>query len=131
MTGRRTRRLVVGLAIVALGVAVAGPAAAQGHQKPKPVIDDWVWQHTENPYPITDADAVAEGRRLYRSTCYICHADTGSRGPNLRASKLDGQAFLKIVISGRKGTQMPAWKGKLSEEEMWKILAFVKAPVGE
>jgi mono/diheme cytochrome c family protein len=23
---------------------------------------------------------------------------------------------------------MPAWKGKLSEEEMWKILAFIEAP---
>jgi mono/diheme cytochrome c family protein len=106
-------------------------AQAQGHQKPKAVIDDWVWQHTENPYGPGDTDALAEGRRLYRATCYICHADTGSRGPNLRASKLDGQAFLKVVIHGRKGTQMPAWKGKLTEDEMWKILAFVKAPVGE
>jgi len=23
---------------------------------------------------------------------------------------------------------MPSWKGKLSEDEMWKILAFLEAP---
>jgi mono/diheme cytochrome c family protein len=33
-----------------------------------------------------------------------------------------------VVIKGRKGTQMPAWKGKLSEDEMWKIYTFLRAP---
>jgi mono/diheme cytochrome c family protein len=32
-------------------------------------------------------------------------------------------------MNGRKGTQMPAWKGKLTEDEMWKILTFIEAPV--
>lgn len=102
-------------------------ALAQAHQPPKVDADTYVWEHTENPFS-GDTDAIAEGRRLYRSTCYICHADTGARGPNLRKSKLKGQAFLKIVIQGRKGTQMPAWKGKLSEAEMWKIYSFIEAP---
>lgn len=102
-------------------------ALAQAHQPPKVDADTYVWEHTENPFS-GDTDAIAEGRRLYRSTCYICHADNGARGPNLRKSKLKGQAFLKIVIQGRKGTQMPAWKGKLSEAEMWKIYSFIEAP---
>lgn len=102
-------------------------AAAQAHQPPKVEADGYVWEHTDNPFS-GNAEAIAEGQRIHRSTCYICHADTGSRGPNLRKSKLKGQAFLKIVINGRKGTQMPAWKGKLSEEEMWKVLAFIETP---
>ncbi len=105
----------------------SGHALAQAHQPPKADADTYVWEHTENPFS-GDAEAIAEGQRLYRSTCYICHADTGARGPNLRKSKLKGQAFLKIVIHGRKGTQMPAWKGKLTEPEMWKIYSFVEAP---
>jgi mono/diheme cytochrome c family protein len=105
------------------------PAAASGqaHQPPKVEKDDYVWQHESNPYS-GDAQAVAEGRRLYRSTCYICHLDTGGRGPDLRKSKLKGRDFMRIVIRGRKGTQMPAWLGKLSEDQMWMILAYVEAP---
>ena len=105
-----------------------GDAAGQAHQPPKVEADTYVWENTENPFS-GNAEAIAEGQRLYRSTCYICHADTGSRGPNLRKSKLKGQAFLKVVINGKKGTQMPAWKGKLSEEEMWKIYSFVEVPL--
>jgi cytochrome c oxidase cbb3-type subunit 3 len=101
-------------------------AFAQAHQPPRVDVDTYVWEHTENPFN-GDAEAIAEGQRLYRSTCYICHADTGARGPNLRKSKLKGQAFLRIVIHGRKGTQMPAWKGKLSETEMWKIYSFIES----
>lgn len=106
---------------------VAGAAYPQAHQPPKVEVDGYQWESTENPFS-GDAEAIAEGQRLYRSTCYICHADTGSRGPNLRKSKLRGQAFLKVVINGRKNTQMPAWKGKLTEAEMWKIYSFLEAP---
>ena len=102
-------------------------AAAQAHQPSKVEPDDYVWQHQSNPYS-GDRPAITEGRRLYRSTCYICHLDSGGRGPDLRKSKLQGQDFLKIVRNGKKGTQMPAWKSKLSEDEMWKILAFIEAP---
>lgn len=107
---------------------VGGEACGQAHQPPKVQADSYVWEHVDNPFSGDEA-AIAEGQRLYRSTCYICHADTGSRGPNLRKSKLKGQAFLKIVINGRKGTQMPAWKGKLSEDEMWKIYSYLEVPL--
>jgi mono/diheme cytochrome c family protein len=36
-------------------------------------------------------------------------------------------AFIRIVREGRKGTQMPAWREKLTEEEMWKIYAYIRA----
>ena len=116
-------------ALLAFGcfVLFSGEAGAQAHQPPKVEQDDYLWQHESNPYS-GDADAIASGRRLYRSTCYICHLDAGGRGPDLRKSKLKEKDFMRVVISGRKGTQMPAWKGKLSEDEMWKILAFVEAP---
>lgn len=111
-------------ALVLFGLPVL--AFAQAHQPPKIETDSYQWQFTENPF-TADAEAVTEGGRLYKSSCYICHADTGARGPNLRKSKLKGQAFVKVMLNGKKGTQMPAWKGKLTEEEMWKILTFVEA----
>lgn len=123
LCGRRTRLRL----LVVLAWWVPQFAAAQAHQPSKVERDDYVWQHDDNPFS-GDAQAIAEGRRLYRSTCYICHLDTGGRGPDLRKSKLQGKDFLKLVMNGKKGTQMPAWKGKLSEDEMWKILAFIAAP---
>lgn len=116
--------------LLCAGIAMGpfGEAWAQAHQAPKTQSDGYVWEHEDNPYG-GNADAIAEGKRLYRNTCYICHSDTGSRGPNLRKSKLKGQAFLRIVINGRKGTQMPAWKGKLTEDEMWKIYSYLEVPL--
>jgi mono/diheme cytochrome c family protein len=83
--------------------------------------------HESNPF-TGDASAIIQGRRLYRSTCCICHLDTGGRGPDLRKSKLKGHYFIPIVLTGKRGTQMPPWQGKLSEDEMWKMLVFLEAP---
>lgn len=113
-------------ALCAAAVAAAPSAHAQAHQPPKVVHDDYKWQHEQNPYG-GDAEAIERGRSLYRRTCYICHLDSGGRGPDLRKSKLHGQDFLRVVIHGRKNTQMPAWKGKLSEDDMWRILTYIRS----
>ena len=116
--------LLLGVAMM-MG-ATAGDAFAQAHQPPKIEIDDYEWRYAENPYR-GDAEAIERGRSLYRRTCYICHLDSGGRGPDLRKSKLEGQDFIRIVLNGKKNTQMPAWKGKLSEDDMWRILAYVRS----
>jgi mono/diheme cytochrome c family protein len=121
------KRVSTGMFLVCALVLGASQALGQAHQPPKVEADDYAWQYADNPFS-GDAEAIAAGRRLYRGTCHICHGSTGARGPNLRKSSLKGQSFLKVVINGRKGTQMPAWKGKLTEEEMWKILAYIEAP---
>ena len=123
--GRSGARLAFALAAIGLAAGVpARSAHAQAHQPPKIEKDDYVWEHDSNPFS-GDADAAIQGRRLYRSTCYICHLNSGGRGPDLRKSKLKGQDFLHVVINGRKGTQMPAWKGKLTEDEIWKIMTYL------
>lgn len=74
---------------------------------------------------IGDPAAVAEGRRLYRVRCVICHGDHGGRGPNLFATRLDDEAFLNTVIQGR-GT-MPSLGTRMSPEEVWAVHAYVKS----
>jgi mono/diheme cytochrome c family protein len=117
------------LRLLVLATAGIAPAVAfgQAHQPPKVEPDDYVWQHQSNPFS-GDAEAAIKGRRLYRSTCYICHLDSGGRGPDLRKSRLKGQDFLRVVIRGKRGTQMPAWQGKLTEDEMWMIVTYLEAP---
>lgn len=110
----------------ALSIAAA-PTFPQAHQPPKIEVDDYPWQFTENPFK-GNADAIERGRSLYRRTCYICHLDIGGRGPDLRKSALKGQDFIRVTLNGKKNTQMPAWKGKLSEADMWLILTYLEAP---
>jgi mono/diheme cytochrome c family protein len=119
---------MIGLKVLALAALLlfAEYALAQAHQPAKVEVDDYQWQYSDNPH-TGNAESVAQGRRLYRSTCYICHLEAGGRGPDLRKSRLQGQSFMRVVINGKKGTQMPAWKGKLSEDEMWKILAYIES----
>ncbi len=77
-----------------------------------------------DPY-LGNQQAITEGKQLYRSHCFICHLHEGGRGPNLFASQLSDAQFLETVLDGR--GLMPAWDGKLSKDEVWKIRAFVKS----
>lgn len=115
------------VALSAGGALLAPPdARAQAHNPPKAQADSYDYEWTENPF-AGDAEEIADGQRLYKNTCYICHLDNGGRGPNLKKSKLVDTAFIRVVREGRKGTQMPAWREKLTEKEMWKIYAFIRA----
>ena len=114
-------------AVLATACLLPALVLAQAHQPPKVEVDDYVWQHESNPYS-GDPDAVTKGRRLYRSTCYICHLDSGGRGPGPRKTRLERAGLVRRVVRGGRGTRMPAWQGKLTEDEMWMILAFLEAP---
>jgi mono/diheme cytochrome c family protein len=108
MANRRFR-----IAAVA-GFAVAAAAAQPARSEEKP------------PYPFFgDAAAIAEGRTIYRSRCYICHLSNGARGPNLFASTLAPDAFAATVATGR--NIMPAFGSLLSADDIWKVHAFIRS----
>ena len=104
------------LLLTALFVALAGAAQAQ-----------------TNPVAGNDA-AIEEGRGLYNSTCTRCHGPNGSAGefgPGLAipgrsyARNTDAQIF-DAIRNGIPGTLMPAHAGKLNDDQIWKITAYVK-----
>lgn len=104
------------LLLTALFVALAGTAQAQ-----------------TNPVAGNDA-AIEEGRGLYNSTCTRCHGPNGSAGefgPGLAipgrsyARNTDAQIF-DAIRNGIPGTLMPAHAGKLNDDQVWKITAYVK-----
>lgn len=76
---------------------------------------------------LGDPAAIAEGRRLYRTWCYLCHHSAGARGPNLFATKFSDEQFLEVVINGRKGTQMPAFGYRLTPDEVWQVHSYIKS----
>ncbi len=86
-----------------------------------------------NPF-AGDAEAVAAGEELYSTYgCYGCHGRGGGGG--MGPSLIDGQwnygggndsALFKSIAEGRP-RGMPAFGGHFTEEQMWKIVAFLRS----
>ncbi len=77
--------------------------------------------------------ALAEGRRLFDwyncSGCHGGHAG-GGMGPSLRDKTWlygdrDDQIFDSIAEGRSKG--MPAWGSKIPEDQIWKLVAYIKS----
>jgi cytochrome c oxidase cbb3-type subunit 3 len=83
-------------------------------------------QYENNP------DAVEAGRGLYAAfNCSGCHAGGGGGfGPALSDDKwLYGGSLENIVATLYEGRPrgMPAWRGKIPDEQMWQLAAYVKS----
>lgn len=83
-----------------------------------------------NPYN-GNPDAIKDGAILYKDNCERCHGPEGRGGvcPNLIDRKwiyggTDRELF-KSIYSGRPGG-MPAWKGIVDKEGIWKIIAYIR-----
>jgi mono/diheme cytochrome c family protein len=46
--------------------------------------------------------------------------------PDLKAFQGTDEKFVQVSLNGRPDRGMPAWKGKLSEEEIHAVLAFIR-----
>jgi mono/diheme cytochrome c family protein len=88
-----------------------------------------------NPFSGNEK-AVREGRSWYRGVCASCHggkADgAGERGTgaDLRKLQLGFKGFVHVVLDGRqvagRTMAMPAWRGVLKNEDIYKIGAYLE-----
>jgi cytochrome c oxidase cbb3-type subunit III len=79
--------------------------------------------------------AMSEGKRLYESyNCVGCHAHGGGgMGPPLMDQKwIYGSDPLEVYGSIRYGRPngMPSFRGKISEDQIWEIVAYVRSLSG-
>ncbi len=85
------------------------------------------------------ADAAAEGAKVFQTNCQTCHGPQGHgdgpagtaldpRPKNLAMlQKTAGDDYLFWRINeGKPGTSMVAWKGVLSEEQIWQVISFIR-----
>jgi cytochrome c(L) len=89
----------------------------------------------KNPY-TGDAKAIEEGHQLFLDTgCYACHGHhaEGGMGPNLTGAgnrwiyKPTDATLFRTISNGREGTNMAPWKDTLSQDQIWKIIAFIRS----
>jgi cytochrome c oxidase cbb3-type subunit III len=80
-----------------------------------------------------DRGAIGEGRRLFNGfNCAGCHGDHGGggMGPSLRDEdwiygNTEEQIFSSITEGRAHG--MPAWQSKLTEDQTWRLVAYIKS----
>jgi mono/diheme cytochrome c family protein len=104
-------------------------------------MDEYADRHKpagDNPTQITPANLM-DGAKEYEEHCAFCHGGAKAKISPMR-DKLnppvpqlidriphDEDAWLFWVTKhGVRMTGMPTWDGVLSDEEMWKIVAFIK-----
>jgi mono/diheme cytochrome c family protein len=98
-----------------------------------------------NPTPVT-AESLAKGRSLYfAQDCPLCHGENGrGDGPlaaglrpppadfrvHMAAGHTDGQLF-DWITNGYPGSAMPAYRDRLTEEERWYLITFMRSFANE
>lgn len=89
-----------------------------------------------NPLALDATDA---GAALFKTNCETCHGPQGhGDGPagaaldpapkdlaKLQARAGDDYLFWRISM-GKPGTSMIAWRGVLSEEQIWQVVSFIR-----
>jgi mono/diheme cytochrome c family protein len=89
-------------------------------------------QDFKQPFDLKTPAVIAEGQSLFNRRCAgRCHGVDGMEG--FDGATLAGKPYLTppyvlaILIGGRPGTAMPSWADRLSNDELWKIIAFLSA----
>ena len=89
-------------------------------------------QEYKPPSNLKAPAMIAGGRALFNRRCAgQCHGidgQEGFQGPTLLGKAyLDPPYVFATLIAGRPGSAMPSWKGRLPDDELWKIIAFVSS----
>jgi mono/diheme cytochrome c family protein len=116
----------------AAAVAVTAYAVVQWNTRAKE-------RNVKNPVPPT-AEALAAGSQIYQQHCQSCHGSKGDgkgeKAPELStapgdftdAKKMSGLTDGEIFAEVTEGHHpMPAFADKLTEEQRWEVVDFVRA----
>jgi cytochrome c oxidase cbb3-type subunit 3 len=140
---------------LALGVAALALTACdreERHSRSKPLGEtvpagespDTIYPGSGTPPPLdpraalydNNAPALAQGQQLFSwMNCVGCHAHGGGgQGPALMddewryGGRIDQIA---ATIAEGRPNGMPAWRGKLTDDQIWKLAAYVRSLSGQ
>jgi cbb3-type cytochrome c oxidase subunit III len=82
----------------------------------------------------TDAEVIATGGQLFNIACSNCHGSNGQGTPMAPAlntqsflAETNDQAIKAIISQGVSDTRMPAWGGRLSDDQLNALVSFIRA----
>lgn len=96
--------------------------------------------------PVTsDAASIASGQQLYTKQCRMCHGTTGkaetAAAKAMGASDLtdatwsrgssDGELFVVIQEGAGPDYKMKGFKGRLSEQDTWHVVNYLRSLAGK
>jgi mono/diheme cytochrome c family protein len=105
--------------------------------QPKPWIVPANFKSMKNPVAMSDASTQA-GQALYVKTCAACHGKTGlGDGPKAKSLKTVPTDFTKAISQNQADGEhfyktktgrgdMPKYDGKLSDDDIWNIVNYVR-----
>lgn len=81
--------------------------------------------------PSKPSDPVlAQGQEVFNTNCASCHGTKGQGGlgPALQGvdQRLTVEQQTQVVQKGRKGSQMQAWEGKLTPEQITAVVRYTR-----
>jgi mono/diheme cytochrome c family protein len=118
------RTLLLASSLAAAGACSTMSAQTQGS------FDGFKYQH------FTLTAGSPGGKAVFNGHCTSCHGDDGKGKaaigtPDFTSSKIQASLsdadIVNTITNGRKGTIMPAWKGKLSEHEINAVASYVRS----
>ncbi|HYD80300.1 MAG TPA: c-type cytochrome [Paucimonas sp.] len=146
----RTIAIALLLAAIAAGAfvhaGVYNVAATEQHTAPVYWLLDYAMRRSvklrtdsiETP-DLSDAGRIRDGLRIYREKCVQCHGAPGVAPDDLAyglkpmpaslvatAREWHAAEIYWVVRSGIKMSGMPGWEYRLSDKEIWDVVAFVK-----
>ncbi|MFL6720510.1 MAG: c-type cytochrome [Sphingomonas sp.] len=144
----RASLLLLGVSALVLGAC----NREERHSRAKPIGEtvpagespDTIWPGGTAPPPLdprakiydTNAPAIAEGQFLFNQmNCVGCHSHGGGgMGPPLMDDEWRyGGRIDQIATSIAEGRPngMPSWRSKLTDDQIWKLAAYVRALSGQ
>mgnify|MGYP002081335383 CR=1 FL=1 len=108
------------LAIIT-ALSFAGTAAAEPSAPPAPSAED-----------LKRDDWIEAGKSRFIKTCAYCHGTKGEAGKTAAFStreNWDPQIIFDTISEGRTNGSnvMPSWKGSIPDDEIWKMVAYIKS----
>lgn len=133
--------VVILFALIAMGCKVSRPGSMENkvmtEMKQRVTIGG---KDDQNPVPDNQA-SIEQGKEHFGHHCQICHGLDGQNTgvpfaqqmsppvADLKSKDVqdysDGQLHW-IIVNGINPSGMPAWKGILEEDEMWKIVRYIR-----
>lgn len=98
-------------------------------------------QNTSTPQPSATANELAAAQIIYKEKCSRCHKDDGTGGKvdfdgtefnaedltSEKMKKMDDAKYIKYIEDGIPDEGMPAFKGKLTDQEIKDVVKFIRA----